>query len=299
MASVDSLGWLNENSLRNYPIREGLTCLDTTSQFQIPTTFIVDFNMSSTADVTRRFFISKILNNFTSAVVEVSDQLGGIVGTFSIPFATHTSYTDYYLTVTDDAYTRTNAKLTVDDVSSFTSLPTGTFLFPIAATELEPRTSFPTVDGVTRVSIQDLSGNVVTLSGDVTIVARANLRFRYDNAANVYYLDAGNGLGLNSVCTLTNCIERINGVAPDPTTGNFTLLGVDCSAITNTSTSTLQINDTCCTPCSGCDNLAELTNRVTSLEAQYLDLKAFYTTLNTQLSTYLSTINSNCSCPAT
>jgi hypothetical protein len=297
MAGYEVLEFLNTNSLRSYPIREGLSATDTTGQFVIPTQFIVDFNMSATTSVATRFFISKIVNNFTSVVVEISDNSNIIVGTFSILFSSHTEYNDYYLTVSDPSYTGANAKLTVDDVSVFTNLPTGTFLFTLATSELEPRTSYPTLNGVSQVTVTDTQGNSFSLSGNVTIVARNNLRFRYDNVSGVLYLDAGNGLGLNTTCTLTNCIERINGVAPDPVTGNFTLLGVDCTAISNSAPGTLTIDDTCCTPCSGCTELSELTNRVTGLEAKYLDLSSFYTTLNTQLSTYLSTINSSCSCP--
>ena len=111
-------------------------------------------------------------------------------------------------------------------------------------------------------------------------------------------MDAGDNLGLNKECAVTTCVKSINGVAPDPATGNISFLGIDCLKVYSSAQYTIDLEDTCCTPCSGCNDLEELTSRLTSLENKFLDLKGSYNNVNAQLTNYLSTINSNCACPA-
>ena len=133
------------------------------------------------------------------------------------------------------------------------------------------------------------------MTGTVTLASRSNLLFSYVTGASTVILDAGDNLGLSKKCTSYIPIQSINGVLPD-ISGNINLIGIDCMKVSNSAQYTLDITDTCCTPCSGCSDLETLTTRLTSLENKFLDLKGSYSNASAQLSTYVTTVNSNCAC---
>lgn len=294
MPWIDSLDWTALNSLRRYPLREGCSALSTNGLFSIPDTFIVDFTLSASSDVASRFYISKITNNISSAIIEISDQLNWVVGTIDIP-NTIESDVDYYLN-SSNLYAGANGKITIGTVKDLANQPAGVFSFRLVDTEFEPRTIVPGIKGIDRILFYDSINSFYGLTGTVKIAARTNTRFVYGGGRVL--LDAGDGLGLNATCEGQIAIKTINGVAPDPITGNINILGLDCLSISNTETYTLTMTDTCCTPCSGCDDLAELTDRLTSLENSLIVMKDNYNSVNSQLSMYLATINSNCVCPS-
>ena len=295
MPWVDSLDWSALNTLRRYPIREGLSALSTDGYFSIPDTLLVDFSLSASSDVSARFYISAIFNKLSSLIVEISDYSDVVVGTFEITVSTHTLNKDYYLNTTD-AYVGASGKLTVGVLSDLNTQPSGSFKFSSEATELEPRTIIPGIRGIDRIKFVDSVNGQHSLTGSITLTSRRNLKFSY--ATGEVFLDVGDGLGLNKQCAVTNCVKTINGVAPDPTNGNISLLGIKCLTIQSPAQYTLEMLDTCCTPCAGCTDLEELTTRLTSLENKFLDLKTGYSSVNSQLNTYLSTINSSCACPS-
>jgi len=295
MPWIDSLDWSSLNALRRYPLREGVSALSNDELFSIPDTLIVDFTLCATSDVSRRFYVSKIFNRITSVTIDISDNQDVVVGSVVIDMDTHIQDADYYLAVSDN-YVGANGKITIGSLDDLTTQPAGIFNFTITAAEFEPRTIVPGLQGVDRITFLDSSNGQQSVSGDVVLTSRNNLRFSY--ASEHVLLDAGDNLGLNKACVVTQCIQSINGVVPDPLSGNVNLLGMNCLSVTSATQYTLNLTDTCCTPCSGCNDLEDLTGRLTSLENKFLDLKGSYNSVNTQLTNYLSTINSNCACPA-
>jgi hypothetical protein len=295
MPWIDSLDWTDLNSLRRYPLREGLSALSIDGLFSVPDTLVVDLTMCATSDVTRRFFISSIFNKITSVALTISDNLSTVAGTVEIDKATHIEDADYYIVFTEN-YIGANGKITIGTLEDLKSQPAGRFDFNMQATEFEPRTIVPGLQGVDRITFVDSLNGQFSLSGDVTLTSRNNLNFLLSGSRVL--LDAGDNLGLNKPCDVVQCVQSINGVVPDPQNGNISLLGISCININSAAQYTLDIEDTCCTPCSGCNDLEELTTRLTSLENKFLDLKGTYNNVNLQLTNYLSTINSNCACPA-
>jgi len=295
MPWIDSLDWTSLNSLRRYPLREGTSALSIDENFSLPDTLIVDFTLCATSNVATRFYISKVFNKLTAIVLEISDNGGKVVGTIEASKDQHTQDKDYYLQSTT-AYVGANGKITIGSLDALAYQPAGLFTFNFSATEFEPRTIIPGIQGIDRLTFIDAQSGETSLSGDVTLVSRSNLRFSYID--NKVLMDAGDNLGLNKECVITNCVKSINGVVPDPATGAINLLGINCLKVYSSAQYTLDLEDTCCTPCSGCNDLEELTTRLTSLENKFLDLKGSYNNVNAQLTNYLSTINSNCACPA-
>jgi hypothetical protein len=295
MPWIESLDWTALNSLRRYPLREGTSALSTDEYFSIPDTLIVDFTLCATSDVSRRFHISKVINKITAITIEISDEYDALVGVFNADKAAHYQDKDYYLAATNN-YVGANGKLTIGSFDDLQTQPAGIFYFLKSSTEFEPRTVVPGLQGIDRITFIDTQNGQYSLSGSAIITSRSNLKFSYFE--DKVFLDAGDNLGLNKVCAVNNCVKSINGVVPDPVSGDISLLGINCLNITSSAQYTLNLEDTCCTPCSGCDDLEVLTTRLTSLENKFIELKGTYNDVNAQLTNYLATINSNCACPS-
>lgn len=299
MASIDNLDFLNLNSLRNFPIKEGLDKTSTDTTFIIPDNFIVDFVLSASSTITDEFYISKIVNFPTSITVEVSKVGGSICGNFIIT-STHTLYDEYYL-IPSALYPNANGKMVIGSLDAMTALPFGAFNFIAASTTFESRTIIPCLNTISKFIFQNTDGTTLTtsfaLTGDVIIKAGRNIKFRQVNSSTVA-VDAGEGLGLNAPCTSDKpSIKTINGIGPTAT-GNFTLAVSECANFTVLSgvVSGLTLTDTCCKPCMGCDEIGELTTRLMGIETELLKLRDNYTALNT-LTTQLNTaVAIKCEC---
>ena len=291
MPWIDSLDWSSLNALRRYPLREGTSALSNDGYFSIPDSLITDITICASSDIAKRFFISKIINKISSFVLEISDFNQIVVGTLEVETNTHTQDKDYYFTINEESYVGANIKITIGSLKDLNNQPAGLFNFDSTSTEFEPRTVIPGLRGVDRIIFVDSEKKPYALSGDVTIITRNNLKFS-EESSNVY-LDAADDLGLNKACVLTNCVKTINGVAPN-SEGDIGLIGVNCIRISNPIDYTIELEDTCCTPCSGCDEIETLTSRLTSLENNFLTLKDNYNLLDSQLTMYLATVNSNC-----
>jgi len=299
MPWIESLDYLNLNSLRRYPLREGTSSRSTDGLFELPDTLIVEFSLAASNDVSKRYYVSKVFNKIFSIAIEISEVSETpelVVGSFDIDLNNHEINDTYFLTAVNN-YVGARGRVTIGNPDDLRNQPSGNFSFLPEATELEPKTIVPGLAGVTRIKYIDAEANTRSLTGDVIMQARNNMRFQFESDENRVVMDVADNLGLNKNCEVTSCVRRINGVGPDPETGNISLIGVDCLNITSSFPYTLELEDSCCTPCSGCDDLSELTTRLTSLENKFIELKNFYTTINGQLTNYLTTVNSNCECP--
>ncbi len=304
MPFVDNLDFLNLNSLRAYPLKEGVTKKSIDTNLLIPDNFIVDATFSFFASVEKRLYISRITNNSSVIVVEISDELNEILGTFDIDCADHVRKKDYYFTPSEsNVDAGFNGKMVVDTLDHLLSQANGTFSFAIEAAEFESRVVIPSISNITRLKFVDKdSQHLFSVSGDVVLQARTNLKFTKLVVSGTTYivLDAGNGLGLNQACPGDKpCIKSINGLQADPDDDyNFTLDGDSCLQITNGEDSHgLVLNETCCKPCVGCDEIGQITERLIQIEADLLKLKDYYNQLNA-LSTQLGNlIGFSCDCP--
>lgn len=297
----EHLDLLNSNSLRSYPIKEGLTKLSVDGAFTIPDDFIVEFIISATSDPTARFYISKITNLQDSIIVELTESSDTVpAGYFTISIPAHTLYKDYYFTAIND-YIGANGKLTIAYLTTMQALPSGVFNFALDTTEMETKTIIPCMSTLNSLTFVDsVSGLTQTMTGRVNISARTNLRFTsatVDTTNDSIILDAGDGLGLNTKCDNTQpCIKTINSVPPDDV-GNFTLTVADCANLSPlSSNSGLMLSDTCCKPCMGCDEVSELTDRLMQLETDVLKLRDLYSNLQTLITEFSNTMNFTCSC---
>ena len=291
--SVTNLNYLNENSYRAYPLRE-LARTSTDGVMYIPDSFVVDFAIAYSSNVTAACFISRIIVDQISIVLDIADiSTGNIIGSFTVPVTqADYAYAQYQL-VPSNMYAGANGKLVVCSVSGISDIH-GTFLFLSTATQFEATTIVPSMSGVNSITFINANGQTFSLTGNVTIKARQNFEFKYDALHNTVTLDAGNGLGLNQSCALGQPITTINNIPPD-SNGNFNLLGTACATFTSIPNGLL-LTDTCAQPCLGCTDIATLSARVNLVEDNLLALTGNYLALNTAYDNFKTQVDFSCSC---
>lgn len=297
--AFDNLDFLNTNSLRNYPIKEGITKLSADGIFTIPDDFIVDFMLAASSNIDARFYISKIVNLAESITIEIKDSSGVTCGFFSISVASHVLYKTYYLAASD-TYVGANGKIVIGSLSSMQLSPTGTYNFVIDTAELETRTIIPSLNTINRLTFVNADLTTSSVTGNVKIGARTNIKFSTGttNTTNdTIIMDVGNDLGLNAPCDSNlPAIKTINNIGPD-TNGNFTLMTTNCASVAPLNSNTgLLFSDTCCKPCMGCDEISTLTDRVVQIETDILKLRDHYTNLQSLITEFSNLMNFQCSC---
>lgn len=293
MAFVENLDFLNSNSVRSFPIKEGLSCTSTDG-FVIPTDFMVDMTVSASSDVSVGFYVSRLYNYPDVVIIELTDTSDVVLGTFTVLSGAFSQYKLYTLAPSTD-YTGANGKLTAGSLSSLQALPSGIYVFDRTATELESRCVVPSRTAINRLVFTDEKSNSLSFTGSVNILARNNLRFRKNGSTII--LDAGDGLGLNKDCGATLApITTINNVGPDAN-GNFSLLGLDCAQFSSVSDPPgLSLDDSCCKPCMGCEEIGQLTERAMQVEADLLKLRDYFTNLQQLITQFQQTTNYTCEC---
>ena len=291
-----NLDFLNANTLRSYPIKEGLTRRSTDDTFTLPDDFMVDLMIAASSDISKRFYVSKVVNLPDVITVEIKDQSDVVVGSFSITVSSHILYKDYFM-VPGSSYPKANGRLTVASLDTMQAAATGSFSFTFGTAELEMRTVVPTFSTISTLTLQDSTGKQYTYTGNVRLVARKNIRFKGDST--FVYVDAGEGLGLNAECENQPVyIETINGQPPDDDK-NFTIIPADCASITplsGSNASGLLLSDTCCKPCMGCDEISTLTERAMQLESDILKFRDHYNKLQQTVLELSNLMNYTCEC---
>lgn len=291
-----NLDYLNLNSLRSYPIKETVSKQDTLSVFTIPNDLIVDLELAVSYNPEVYGYISKISNLTDYIGIEISDNSNVLIGTFVIVANEHTRFKKYFLVPSND-YVRASGVLTIDSLTGLRNQPDGAYSFTLENTELEMRAFIPGQKGINRIKFINASGSSFYRSGDVTIIARSNIRFK-DGEDGAIIIDVGDGLGLNTDCAAERaCIQTINGIPPDEN-HNFTLDFSDCAQLTPIPANTgLLLEDTCCRPCVGCSDIEELTTRLMGAENLLLQLRDYYQSLNTLYQEFKTTVTYTCACP--
>ncbi len=288
---MQNLDFLNLNTVRNYPIKDGLSRVSSDSLFTIPNDLIADLNITSPSNPGVRLFISRLVNTSTHVLIEISMKDIGVMGTFNIPINT-ANYSDIWL-VSSSAFPNTVGCLTVGSLINLSTLPSGDFSFDISSTELLMRVFTPASLGVNYLSFSDSKANKVTLTGYVTVKAESNLQFR--DGGDTVIMDAGENLGLNKICDDSGIpIKTINGVKPD-SEGNFYLLPGDCVSMENVEYGIL-LKDSCGKPCVGCNEIGELTNRLISLESELLKIRDYVNNTQGVINQLTNLINYQCQC---
>jgi len=289
MANLD---YLNLNSVRNYPIKDGLGRVSDDGLFTIPNSLIVDLSLCATGNDSPDLYISRINCNSSSLLIEISANGIGVFGTFQTTLPLSDYNTDLSMN-SGVAFPTSTGMITIGSADDLADLPSGDFTFSINNTELLMKVYGPGNTGISWMSFSDAKGNNAVLSGYIQMQGNSNIQFR--NQSGVIYMDAGENLGLNKNCgAIPQPVRFINGISPD-SNGNFTLIPQSCVTI-DTAQYGLVISDSCGQPCLGCAAIDTLTTQVNGLESSILGIKNFTTTLQAAINQAAALLNYPCAC---
>lgn len=287
------LDFLNQNSMRSFPLKDGALRLSIDQLMTIPNSFIVDFKLCAVCSTSATFYVSKI-SNFSDIIgVEISDNSNVVVGSFAVTVANHVNNQDYWLTPSS-SYSGAIGRITIGALDDMKASPAGTFHFNASQTTFEMSTIVPGVQQISRLTLMDALDNSFTLTGNVTLKANSNVRFRLNDTTII--VDAGENLGLNKQCSeLGEPIRTINGISPT-SLGEFTLVSADCASFEEIDNG-LILRDTCSKPCQGCTELSTLTERSIVVESEMLRVRDAVDNMQNSLNQLATLINYSCECP--
>lgn len=228
--------YLNENSHRNFPIREDCP-MKTTTGYRFPNEVIVDCIAYMSTGFQYEYYIKSVVytpTEFTVVIARADTLEAKISGTIS-------SGTVMGLSGADDS----EGKIIV---GSLTNLPYGAYEFEPGMSLLEPCRVIKLCTGISSL-------NGIT-SGPVNLIAGANVKFTINGTS--LKIDTMDGL---CACNNNPCIESINGqTGPD-----ITISGTGCVAVTSGQNG-ITIENTCENSCCGCDEVNDMIEWIKTLE---------------------------------
>ena len=258
--------WLNQNSVRKYPLSEEATGQDVTDSFEIPNNFIVDMvlpvHSTMNLDVSK-FHILQLAIFGTGISITVGHN-GAPVATISVPVATFEPNKTYHLQGVGE-FTDVLGKMVIGTLDAILR-SAGSYAFDIAGGRIEPSVIVPDIRGVASLCIMedDVCGELI--QGDIAFEAGRNIRLiRSDfGSVTILTIDAIDGEGTIADCICDGDIadrpgiKTISGVGPDQQ-GNVELEGDDCLEIVPlTADYKIRVKDNCSKPCCGCLELQAL-----------------------------------------
>lgn len=290
-----NLEWLDHNSQRSYPLADDATGGDTTSSFQLPEDFIVELDLPihSAMDMDpAKFFIRQIVASGAGySIILAYSGSSGIqdVASANIPKAAHSRHTTYAVGGIEP-FDDTVGKVTINKLTSIDDQPTGSWEFGYTATRITPDAVRPIIRGVQALKVQSGSNASQRLYGDVELVAGANIQLTpvvISAGVSKVIISALSGEGTIEPCVCTDGAEElppiktINGIQPSAS-GDFNFVGDDCLTLT-TATNSIQIQDVCCTPCCGCEELESITKDLERFNQQKANLEYFVNELHSSV----------------
>jgi len=297
-----NLEFLNHNAQRSYPLTADATKSDTTGSFQIPDDFLVglDIPVSTAMDMETGLFFIRQLGLFSSGVQLIfafQTPSGPVdVATALVPdnnFTRNSVFALGGIAPYDDIY----GKVVIGKLSTIKKQPAGLFSFDLAGGRIEPQAIRPMIRSITSLAVADAEGNSSErLYGDIELVAGSNIQLSTivtaDETKIVISAISGEGTIEECICTgdaaESPCIKTINGITPTED-GNFNFVGDDCLSF-NPIVNGLRVEDSCCTPCCGCEELESVTRDLESLKTQRTALELFVNDLATTATVFNNTV---------
>lgn len=288
MADVIQLEWLNQNSLRNYPIRENAqrrpslndgTLVD---EYAIPNYLITDFVMTIDNESSSALYIMKmILSN--SALTFIIGSEGDVAATVSVDLTTHKTNDSYTFRGLNSYASAIGCMVVGDTARLREDIPDGVYSYTYTETCFEYRCVRPAIRRVSSLCIYDDQTGYSTkqLYGKVRLIAGDNIILRYDEENNGIRIDADSSKKYNEECECgaETTVKTINGLSVE----NVTLVGDDCISVTTDGT-VIKISDTCSKPCCGCAEMNFLNEKLSQLNTAVNKLENYADALDSRIS---------------
>ena len=265
--------WLNQNSMRHYPLSEEASTEDTTGSFKIPDDFLVDMVIPVHATLAldpSKFHILQLAVFGTGVNISIGYD-GDIAGTVSVPLASFMRNSAFFIQGVGD-FSDVLGKLVVGSLTTLLALG-GVYSFSVANGRIEASVVVPDIRGLSGLRVRSGETFSDLIQGDVAFEAGANVRLDVVTLGDVSVLtiNAIDGEGTIADCECDQGvadrpgIKTLNDVQPDEN-GNIELVGDDCLEVNpspgdvpaDIQPNTIELKDTCSKPCCGCPELETL-----------------------------------------
>jgi len=294
-ANPIATGWLNENSLREYPFHEGVGLRPNDSAgamvdggWTLPNCLVVDLSVSVPgADMDPFLYLGEMSVVDGSVVLIFCTRSGERV--FSV-FAdsSHVKYQSYQMSGIG-SWSGARGVICLGDLDEFMyKTPDGLYSFSPEESEIEPTCIRPSSSGVRSLTAVDASGYALyRLTGDVSLVAGENIRFDYRTSDNALVVSADPNSGYTEKCDCDQSdgrfVRSINGVTAE----NVVIRGDDCLDV-SVDNGIITLSDECSKPCCGCAETAFINQTINDLQTTVNTLAGNVSSLGDRLTTFIT-----------
>lgn len=295
-ANPIATGWLNANSLREYPFHEGCGLRPNDSAgalvengWSLPNCLIVDLSISvEGSDFDPFLYLGQMSVVDGSVTLVFCDRNSNRVMSLYATKDEHEKNASYQISGSG-SFASARGVVTIGDLSEFFELtPDGAYSFSQDETRIEPTCIRPSSLGVRTLKALDASGYTsLGLSGDVNLIAGENIRFDYEPATNSLWVSADPNSGYVETCDCDdngqNLVRSINGIAVE----NVKIVGDDCVSVSENG-GIITISDTCSKPCCGCAETAFINQTINDLQTSVAALTGNVASLGNRLELFVS-----------
>jgi len=299
-----NIEWLDLNANRSYPLAEHATKRDASDSIELPDSFLVELYLpiSTILDTQpEKFYLQSLAVLGSGFLIDIGYDDGTLtpptVATASVPVAGFSDYSRYALTGIGD-FDDTAGKIVIGRLLDAETLPAGVYTFSPAGGALDPDAIRPMIRGVSSLSVGQGGQVGARLRDNIVLSAGAGIRLStilVSGQDPEIRIDAIPGEGLDAACDCEEveapCIRTINGI-PGDVKQNFSLVGDNCITITSIANG-LQLEDRCCKPCCGCDELNEVLRALRGVESSAHTVENFTSRLAARVSSMELTVLSS------
>lgn len=294
-ANPIATGWLNENSLREYPFHEGCGLRPNDSAgalvengWRLPNCLVVDMSVSvSGSEFDPFIYLGQMSVVDGSVTLAFCGRDGLRVMSVYATLDGHVENSSYAVSGTGGLFDARGVVCLGDLASFFDQTPDGVYSFSPDEARVEPTCIRPSAVGVRSMRAVDASGYTsMRLNGDVSLVAGEHVRFDYDADANALVVSADPNSGYSEACDCNSSeqsfVRSINGIAVE----DVWIEGDDCVKVT-TDNGVVTFSDECSKPCCGCAETAFINQTINDLQTSVGTLSGNVASLGARLETFI------------
>lgn len=291
-----STGWLNENSLREYPFHEGCGLRPNDSAgalvengWSLPNCLLVDMSIAvAGSEFDPYLYLGQMSVIGGSVTLAFCDRSGNRVITLYATKDGHAANQAYHVAGTDSMFDARGVVCLGDLDAFFEQTPDGMYSFSPSETMIEPTCIRPSSVGVRSLVASDSSGYASSrLYGDVNLVAGENIRFDYDPDDNSLTISADPNSGYSEKCDCGSSgqsyVRSINGISVE----DVTIVGDDCVKVTSDN-GIIRVSDECAKPCCGCAETAFINQTINDIQTSVSTLSGNMASLGDRLVTFIN-----------
>lgn len=289
-------GWLNENSLREYPFHEGCGLRPNDSAgtivdggWTLPNCLVVDMSIAvDGSNVDPFLYLGQMSVVAGSVTLVFCDRNGDRVMSVYATKAEHEKNGAYHVSGTGSFVDARGVVCLGDLEEFFERTPDGLYGFSPEEARIEPTCIRPSLAGVRSLRAMDSSGYMsLRLTGDVSLVAGDNIRFDYKPDENALVVSADPNSGYTDECDCEvseqSFVRSINGIAVE----EVVIDGDDCIQV-STDGGIIRITDECAKPCCGCAETAFINQTINDLQTSVNTLAGNVSSLGDRLTAFIT-----------